>query len=159
MTDVNKDLPCAMCGGSRIVYGPMAGERATAPCPACTKPTGTVAELRALLEKATPGPWKDAPGSRSAAVYSKAVDAAIYINVDRESVGVIAETVDRWKADAALIAALRNAAPDLLRVVEAVANFENPVDDEERCLFCGRRSSHEEDCDWTLARMLTSGAT
>lgn len=75
-------------------------------------------DLRQLEAAATPGPWKvgfeDGSGST-------------WITVDDGEAEVVSGTADSWgvpqgvldPADAALIAALRNAAPYLLDVVDA----------------------------------------
>lgn len=76
---------------------------------------GVIAELRELLEKATPGPW-EANGEGRPIMVSQ-FDSSARVTEDNGAVRNDAH------ADAALIAALRNAAPDLLRVVEAVAKM------------------------------------
>ena len=61
-------------------------------------------KLRELAEAATPGPWRDANGNGAASVVSEHSDygCQIYLNVRTCE---IADTVNRWKADARFIAA------------------------------------------------------
>lgn len=92
---------------------------------------GTVAELRAMLDKVTPGPWESRPSIEGFCVESDAGQhVACYCFNDHE----------RHDADAALIAALRNAAPDLLRVVEAaramITVCQYPCGDPGKCGNC-----------------------
>lgn len=107
-------------------------------CSVCD-PKATATDLRALLEKATPGPW-----------------AASFERVDDVRGRIIVDCVDadRDSHDAALIAALHNAAPDLLRVVEAVAEQDDPADDESCCAYCFSFGEHMAHCTWILARKL-----
>lgn len=74
-------------------------------------------ELKALLEKATPGPW--------GWTYDGSNDYSVGRAEDPQAkrVAVVYDPTERDGADAALIALLRNMAPDLLRVVEAAQNL------------------------------------
>lgn len=87
----------------------------------------TLPELRALLSRATPGPWRaGGPKGRAIAVY---VDlCAVYIQTAYNEEAP--ETRDRWDADANLMAALRNAAPALLAVVMAAVEWKRATDAE-----------------------------
>ncbi len=120
----------------------------------------TLAELRALLEKATPGPWSTWETTDEDGNKNGGVKAPSFTLADLRAFNV-GET-NCYPEDAELIAALRNAAPDLLRVVEAVAKCEW----DDRCDVCrGRKQGfewsdldHRDDCAWVLARKLTGGA-
>lgn len=127
---------------------------------------GTVAELRVLLDKATPGPWDLHESDH----IRHETPIATVGGPDEETV---AECWGKPAANAALIAALRNAAPDLLRVVEAVAAA-SPIkkhsDGYVSIWLCGiceaehthwteaGRFPHKPGCAWVLADKLTGGA-
>ena len=82
--------------------------------------------LRALAEKATPGPWKTASGKGSASVRTEhpEYNCAIYLNVRTCE---IEESVKRWQSDAAFIAA---ASPDVvLALLDEIERLNQERDD------------------------------
>lgn len=91
-----------------------------------------IKELRAKLEAATPGPWAHTRPTEPDVgdedvrvcylrdgVHCEWCIALAGESVDGAGERWTKETLDRWHADAALIAAARNALPALLAVVEA----------------------------------------
>lgn len=132
-----------------------------------TDSRGTVAELRALLDGATPGPWEcdcdkfDAENDIQACVTDPSIDmlAMIATGVNfpqpedpvpytpamrEEAKAAWAKAYDSQAyRDAQLIAALRNAAPDLLRVVEAAQDLlvVTGCHDGCSCRMCRLRSA------------------
>lgn len=82
----------------------------------------TIEELRRLESQATPGPWH---------IDGAETDNIIALRNDKQQVLVIN---GKRRGDAAFIAALRNAAPALLRVAElaaAVADMWDPRGSDE----------------------------
>lgn len=149
----------------------------------------TLTELTALLEKATPAPWKydldrfDDDNGIQACVTNDGVTLlatiATDVNFDRgdETKPWTAEQEAAKNAawakakesqaakDAALIAAFRNAAPDLLKIAAAVAALRFPENESgwplgRYCPVCGKFTGYEgeqpdadEDCaQWTEDR-------
>lgn len=110
-------------------------------------PGTTTAELRALLDKATRrdhGPWEHEHGRVSVCDDPEAPRGyPTHSDLPRDD------------DDCAVIAALRNVAPELLRVVEAVA----ATSQADLCCFCralnADEDEHTKDCAWVLARKLT----
>jgi hypothetical protein len=79
----------------------------------------TPTELRALLEQATPGPWRDA--ETMGAIVSDdphAIEARGPENFRGYGGAIVAESIERPDRD--LIVALRNAAPDLVELAWAL---------------------------------------
>ncbi len=123
----------------------------------------TLDELEALLAKATTGPWSAAswePGEPDRLVCAEPMPSG--------QKRVLAEMVTYpdapWTVpgddNAALIAAARNALPDLLTVVRGfMANEPSPWDDRS-CRFCIAvfGQDHHDRCAWSLARKLAGGA-
>lgn len=79
-------------------------------------------DLKKLLAEATPGPWKVCPGKN--AVWVTANDCHVYSNVDKADSPHHPDTIQRWKADAALIVAAVNALPELLARVKRLEVLE-----------------------------------
>ena len=78
-----------------------------------------IAGLRKMLAEATPGVWVaiDPPKRKCAAVLSvqERESLYVYLNVNAD---MTQETLDRWQADARLIAKMHSALPSLLDEVE-----------------------------------------
>jgi hypothetical protein len=105
----------------------------------------------ALLKAATPGPWSNSSGKGTGAVSSRAAGCAIYQNIRTVE---IPETVARWQADAALIAA----APTLL--AEALRERDDLLDllsTSERN-NTKRGDAYQEQLDAALARATAAEA-
>lgn len=76
--------------------------------------TDALARLRKLAEAATPGPWLDA----------RSPEMAEYYPIRWVAFGVPKDTATDWEGhDIALIAAMRNALPLLLDLVEVANNI------------------------------------
>lgn len=120
----------------------------------------TAEDLRVLLAAATPGEWSK-PFDDGALAVTQGSETRSLLAIDKDGMAIMDAP-----ADAALIAALRNAAPDLLRVVEAFATEETH---RFRCGHCVGRIimsgpetntwEHAPDCAWVLAVKLAGGAT
>ena len=90
--------------------------------------TKTVAELRALMAKATPGPWEVMTGSLDVWAVNERVSAYPW-----------AYKTDRGRVNAALIVAAINALPELLAAAERAPAAKKPD-----CPLCGWHRSEGE---------------
>ena len=79
-----------------------------------------VAELEALAEKATPGPWRAFCGATHTRVYSDADGTVQVAEIAGPSdVGIRPWNGERWEADASLISVLVNNLPAILAALKA----------------------------------------
>lgn len=99
----------------------------------------TIDELEKLEKAATPGPWAEEEGD-----VMGPGDVNGYANWI---------TSDAEQADAALIAAARNALPELLRIVRHLAEAEDPVP-HDTCPLCHNTTEHMDWCALVAARKL-----
>lgn len=95
-----------------------------------------VSDLRALLEKATPGPWRffqnDPPG----------VGQVIAMPTDGGPPSVVVEDFERTD-DADAVVALRNAASYLLEVVEAAHEWLRDAEHDDPHSTCDPETCHQ----------------
>lgn len=120
-------------GVSDVAKAPVRlGQGAARACGLAAEGGPVIKELRAKLEAATPGPWAHTRPTEPDVgdedvrvcylrdgVHCEWCIALAGESVDGAGERWTKETLDRWHADAALIAAARNALPALLAVVEA----------------------------------------
>ena len=98
-----------------------------------------IENLRELLESATEGPWKAEGGCDA---HGFIVTGPVEPGPNG---GQFKRAWTRWGVDADLIAALRNAAPDLLHVVVSVARLDITGSDSSMALFCPMCNANTED--------------
>lgn len=117
---------------------------------------GTVAELRALYEQATPAPWDAVISTGCVRYLGPPVEPAEHGDYVANCRGL-----DAASANSYLIAAMHDALPDLLRVVETLSLSIPDVTEggEVWCAVCDSElhlgwpslSEHRDDCAWALA--------
>lgn len=124
-------------------------------------------KLRELMAKATSGPWtSEHICTEDCCPHMWTVVSESTSDKYKNKRGVVTTGFEHGD-DARLIAALRNAAPDLLRIAEAVAamDISDHYAGDVICLMCGQRARgveqdeplHTPDCAYVLARRIVEG--
>lgn len=104
--------------------------------------------LDALDQAATPGEWRasttphpEAVRLKVEAVTVSASDCRIYTM--RRDYGCLPETFQRQKADAKLIAAMRNALPAMLEDLKKLREIRQAKENADTCRYCDDDFAHE----------------
>ena len=106
-----------------------------------------IAELEALAEKATPGPWRAFCGATHTRVYSDADGTVQVAEIAGPSdVGIRPWNGERWEADASLISALVNNLPAILAALKAQQPGEDVVERVARALAASDGLDFDEVC-------------